>query len=111
LQELSQLELDSVTCTRPGSCLAGGGYTNRSHGRLALEAIETSGKWTRASEIMLPGDVRSTQQNGILADDPAVDCPRTGHCTAVGSYEHGIAARGFSKSSADAAQIASPGGR
>ncbi|HEY3906972.1 MAG TPA: hypothetical protein VGM14_23910 [Streptosporangiaceae bacterium] len=108
---LSHLQLESVTCTKPGTCLAAGNYTNRSHGSLMMAAVLTDGKWTRASEITLPGGVRSTQQNGIWAGGGVVDCPSSGNCTAVGLYTHGTNASGFSMTSADAAQIAPPGGR
>jgi hypothetical protein len=69
---LSDLELDSVTCTRPGVCLVVGNYTSRRLGLLLMAAVDTGGKWTRAKEIALPGDARSNPRNGIFAGGGAV---------------------------------------
>jgi hypothetical protein len=107
---LANLELDSVTCTRPGVCLAVGNYTSRNRGLLMMAAVDAGGRWTRAKEITLPGDAHSSVKNEIFADGGAVACPSSGNCTSVGSYQHGITPSGVPVTSADAAQIAPPGG-
>lgn len=76
--------LNSVTCTKPGDCVAAGTYENKNGNSHIWIANESAGRWVRPSKVELPPNTIT----GIFADDEAfaVDCTRSGYCAFDGSY-------------------------
>lgn len=71
--------LTSVSCTRPGYCVAVGTYIDGGTGELQGMAVsEAHGVWGQATEMTGPN-----QTSGALA---SVTCASPGNCEAVGSY-------------------------
>lgn len=70
-------DLNAVTCSGPGSCVAGG----EDNDLRAVIATEARGAWSRADEIAAPG--------GYLgpAAITGVACVTATSCTAVGTYD------------------------
>jgi hypothetical protein len=73
-------EVDAVSCTAPGTCVAGG-YYNRS-GSQAFVVTEAGGRWGQARPV--PGLARLNVSAD--ADIHAISCSSASRCTAVGSY-------------------------
>jgi hypothetical protein len=75
-----------LTCSSPGNCLAGGGYSpNHPHlplDQLVFVAAEVNGVWHRAEPVL--GVAR--MNTGHDADIPAVSCASAGNCSVGGSY-------------------------
>lgn len=67
--------LSSLVCTRAGTCIATGTYTNSSSERKTMVAEETSGTWGRAVELALP-----------LTEELSPACPPSGPCVIVANY-------------------------
>jgi hypothetical protein len=79
-------ELDGVTCTSAGSCVAVGQYQDASALIQAMVETEAAGTWApQASEITAPTDASSTSPNSTLF---SVSCTSLGNCLAVGTYEN-----------------------
>jgi hypothetical protein len=78
-------QLDSVTCTSAGNCVAVGSYADAFLGSQAMVAVETNGAWGRASELALPAGADTTAE-GQHAELSSVACTSPGNCVAVGSY-------------------------
>jgi hypothetical protein len=76
------LQLFSVTCASPGSCVAVGDYQDSSGFFQGLRVAKTRGKWRRAAEIALPANASANPDATLTS----VACARTGSCEAVGSY-------------------------
>ncbi|MGO9759751.1 MAG: hypothetical protein ACLP1Q_00605 [Solirubrobacteraceae bacterium] len=78
-------QLDSVTCTSPGNCVAAGSYTDTGSSSQAMVATETGGVWGQASELTLPSNANTTAgaQNARL---DSLTCTGPGSCVAVGYY-------------------------
>jgi hypothetical protein len=74
-------EVNQVTCTSPGNCVAAGAYVDV-RGLQSLVATEVNGTW--AGGIEVPG----TGQLNVLALGAAgfVSCPQAGSCTLAGFY-------------------------
>jgi len=79
--------LDTLSCTRAGSCVAGGTYSlfapPEISNQLAMVASESNGIWHTAREVSLPADASVTGQGAVVT---GIACPRPGMCTAVGVY-------------------------
>ena len=73
--------LYSVTCTRPGTCVATGFYYGRPFGSHALAVIETGGRWRQAVQVRPPPGAAS-----FGASLFSVVCPRVRICEAAGGY-------------------------
>ena len=78
----------SVACTRPGSCVAVGTYSNADvdlgADGLPVAAEETNGDWRRALQLNLPNDATaSPPQTSWLT---SVACPDRAECVAAGFY-------------------------
>jgi hypothetical protein len=74
-------DLNAVSCTSVGDCVAVGVYSDR--GRIdhyqAMVAMETRGVWTRAAKLAaLPGN--------LYGGGLSVACTRPRECVAVGTY-------------------------
>ena len=74
-----------ISCASPGSCSAGGTYTDATGNNQAFVADETNGTW--ASAIEIPGT--STLNVGGSAYLFGVSCASAGNCSAAGSYADG----------------------
>lgn len=79
--------IDSVTCTSAGNCETGGYYTdtNGAHDTQALDASETNGVWSQASQLPVPSDA-ATAPGAQNASFKSVICTSPGNCVAVGHY-------------------------
>jgi hypothetical protein len=73
--------LTGVSCTRPGSCVAVGGFT-RVDSPEAMAETESGGHWHRAVAIRPPTNASSDPSAHLSA----VSCPKAGDCVAVGGY-------------------------
>jgi hypothetical protein len=74
--------LAGVSCTRPGSCVAVGGFTRAGGSLEAMAETESGGRWQRAVAIRPPANAAS----GPSAHLSAVSCPKARDCVAVGGY-------------------------
>lgn len=74
--------LTGVSCTRPGSCVAVGGYTTLASSGEAMAETESGGHWRRALTIRPPADASGNPSAHLSA----VSCPKAGDCVAVGGY-------------------------
>jgi hypothetical protein len=72
----------SVSCPRPGDCVAGGYYTDRYRHQQAFVVTQTNGRWGKAFEV--PGTAALNAEG--LAAVNAVSCGFTGNCTVGGEY-------------------------
>jgi cytochrome c551/c552 len=81
----------SVACATPGNCVAVGTYEDVNVDTLAMDATETNGTWSRASELALPS-ARDDEEDPF-ATLTSVACTGPGSCVAVGSYEEGTTTR------------------
>ncbi len=71
---------ESVSCSRPGSCVAVGNY--RSNGEFeGFTAAESSGVWHQARQVRLPANAGTTG-----ASISAVACTGPGSCVLAGNY-------------------------
>jgi hypothetical protein len=74
--------VESVSCTAPGTCGAGGYYTDSSGHRQAFVVTETNGTWGSAEEV----PASATLNQGGYAAIASVSCPAPGSCSAGGYY-------------------------
>ena len=72
----------SVSCARPGSCSAGGFYTDAGKSQQAFVVTEARGTWQRAREVRGTGKLNK----GGLAAVTSVSCAEPGTCSAGGTY-------------------------
>lgn len=75
--------LASVACTGPATCVAIGGYNDRSDSEQSMIVTESHGVWGQALQVALPPDARPNDQGTTLS---AVACPAAGSCVVTGSY-------------------------
>ena len=73
---------ESVSCTSPGNCSAGGFYTDGSGHQQAFVVREQNGTWGAAKEV--PGTAVLNQGGGALIS--SVSCASAGNCGAGGFY-------------------------
>jgi hypothetical protein len=74
--------INSVSCTSPGNCSAGGAYTDRSRNLQGFVVSELNGVWQPAEEV--PG--MPTLNKGGHAGMNSVSCASSGNCSAGGQY-------------------------
>ncbi len=74
-----QAALTSIACPAAGSCVAVGGYDDRSGNAQPMFAVQSGGVWGRATEI-------TTASGGALL---AITCRSVRSCVAVGSSQAG----------------------
>src|SRR6516225_12221251 len=74
--------ITSVSCASPGTCSAGGSYTDSSGGGQAFVVSEVNGSWGKAKEV--PGLAALNQGGSALIT--SVSCARAGTCAAGGWY-------------------------
>jgi hypothetical protein len=75
--------VQSLSCSSPGNCAAGGTYQDGAQQSHAFVANEISGTWQAAIEV--PGTT-PPNENGSGADLSSVSCASAGNCAAGGSY-------------------------
>jgi Putative Ig domain len=78
-------ELAAVACTTPGNCTAVGSDPDSSGNQQAMVAAETAGTWGQAAQVALPAGATADSTPGSIGLN-AIACPKSGHCTAAGSY-------------------------
>jgi hypothetical protein len=74
--------LAQISCSSPGNCAAGGGYTEASGQGQAFVVSEKNGWWGTAIEV--PG--LAALNTGGLAEIYSLSCGSAGNCVAGGSY-------------------------
>jgi hypothetical protein len=74
-------QVNSVSCSSPGNCSAGGWYTDSSGRSRAFIIREVKGTWQKA--IRVPGTFGPSK---YFAQLDAVSCASAGNCSALGSY-------------------------
>ena len=74
--------IDSVSCTTPGNCSAGGSYTDSSFHQQAFVASQVNGTWHTAIEV--PGTAALNQGGDAVLS--SVSCASAGNCSAGGFY-------------------------
>lgn len=72
-----------VSCTGPGSCVAGGFYTDKASSDQLMVAVESKGRWGRALELKLPSNAAAVDEDAYIG---GLACARVGYCSAVGDY-------------------------
>jgi hypothetical protein len=72
--------VNSISCAAPGTCAAGGSYTDAKGNLEAYVAAETGGTWGTAQE-MEPSDTKNTD-----GEINSVSCGAPGVCAAAGDY-------------------------
>ncbi len=77
--------VDSVSCSAPGDCAAGGSYLDSSANSQAFVADEVSGTWGTAHELPDSGTLNSGGNAAVMS----VSCTTSGNCSAGGSYSAG----------------------
>jgi hypothetical protein len=87
----SQLaDLNGVSCTAAGSCIAVGDYTDGSGASQVMTAAEANGSWGAGAELALPTNT-DTATGRQSADLNGIACVSAGSCTAVGEYRNSSA--------------------
>ncbi|HVB46166.1 MAG TPA: hypothetical protein VNF47_26135 [Streptosporangiaceae bacterium] len=75
--------LNSVTCTRPGSCVAVGGYDDTALNAYSFAVTQTAGVWSRAKKVATVPSDAAPHPRALLH---SVTCTPSGGCAAVGNY-------------------------
>jgi hypothetical protein len=75
-------QVESVSCSSPGNCSAGGVYSETDTHSQAFVVNETDGVWERAEEV--PGT--AVLNKGADAGINSVSCASPGNCSAGGFY-------------------------
>ena len=83
--------VNSVSCTSPGNCTAGGTYGTSSSpsGNDPFVISESNGHWGAALEVA--SNINTDNQGAINA----ISCPTMGACVAVGTYTGSVGTQGF----------------
>lgn len=76
-------QIDSVSCTAPGDCGAGGYYTDASGNQQAFVVTEAGGIWRSAREVPGTAAVDLVSPGGEVL---SVSCAMAGNCSAGGYY-------------------------
>ena len=72
--------VNSVSCTSPGNCSAGGSYTDANGDQWAFVASEVNGTWQNVTDV--PGTAALGRDAGVNS----VSCTSAGNCSAGGWY-------------------------
>jgi len=81
LNQGGHAQVNSVSCSSPGNCSAGGWYTDRSRRTQAFIVSEVKGTWHTAIEV--PG---TAALNKAFAQVNSVSCASAGNCSGGGYY-------------------------
>ena len=77
-------DLNSVVCSRSGTCQAVGNYVNGSNLGQVMAVTQAKGRWGRAAELRLPSNTRTTP--GADGELIGLACSGAGSCAAAGGY-------------------------
>jgi hypothetical protein len=77
------VEINGLTCTSRGSCVAVGSYAIGQNRTLAMAVIESKGRWERGVAIAPPANI---YRRYTLEDFQAAACAGVSYCVAVGNY-------------------------
>ena len=83
-QERQNSLLGGIWCARDGRCAAVGSYTTNAGSQDAMVVRERRARWSRASELSLPGDAARTAQSAGLY---SIACIAASDCIGVGAYK------------------------
>jgi hypothetical protein len=75
--------LNEVSCSSPGYCIAVGSFTNSDGNTEAFTMTSIDGEWDTARPAQFEDGIQSDEP---YADFTSVSCPTDGNCTAVGSF-------------------------
>ncbi len=78
----TDFQLNGVSCSALGACLAVGNYQDRSGHFEAMALAESKGRWGPARELPMPADAGPDPGAFILG----VACPETGSCVVTADY-------------------------
>jgi hypothetical protein len=78
-------EVSSVSCGAPGSCAAGGEYTDHRNREQGFVVSERHGVWGKAIEVPGLGAVNTGKISGVVGTE-SVSCAPAGSCAAGGDY-------------------------
>ena len=78
--------VNSVSCTSPGNCTAGGLYADRFGSVQAFVVSQRGGRWGKALEV--PGTAALNKGSG--GEVNSVSCTAPGTCTAGGRYANSV---------------------
>lgn len=86
--------LFSVACPAAGACLATGQYKTSTGAFAPMIVMQSAGKWTGKTRIVLPSDASTSSKR--FADARGVSCTSNGYCSVVGFYQaQSSVSRGF----------------
>ena len=91
LDVLGQGDLESVSCSSPGNCSAGGSYLDGNDNYQAFVVTQRHGRWGQAIEV--PGSARLNA--GGIAQIESVSCTGVGDCSAGGDYTSALSQQAF----------------
>ena len=80
----TDFQINGVSCSGPGACVAVGNYKDSSGHFDAMAVTESKGKFGNARELPLPSDAGADPGAFVLR----VDCPKTGFCVATADYNN-----------------------
>jgi hypothetical protein len=76
-------QVNGLSCTSAGSCVAGGSYTDKNRSTHGFVAVERNGHWGTATGV--PG-LAALARRGGQTQVQAVSCTPAGRCALGGSY-------------------------
>jgi Putative Ig domain len=89
--------LDTIACTAPGYCEAGGSYVDNIFSTQPMVVAETAGTWGTATRLTLPAgaNVSNTGLSNFGEGEQAagvssISCPSSGTCELVGYYQNSL---------------------
>jgi hypothetical protein len=86
--------LNSITCSFPTTCVAGGSFYKAPQGGLPMVAVESAGKWGRGVALRLPPGANPSAQDALVT---SIACRGAGKnsCVAVGYYRDAAGMQAF----------------
>jgi hypothetical protein len=90
--------LDTLACSGARSCAGGGTYQSRSGAFEPMVVTQTSGRWKRAQELLLPAGAFAANPDAAVS---SIACTGTRSCVAVGGYAYDSAGRGHAFTAAE----------
>jgi hypothetical protein len=78
--------LDSVSCSSPGNCAAGGDFLDGRGLWHAFVVTQAGGRWGKAQDVLGINSLKLLGESITSSNVEFVSCPSAGNCSAVGSY-------------------------
>ncbi|HXW72704.1 MAG TPA: hypothetical protein VEK34_14980 [Methylocella sp.] len=82
--QFANFNLNSLTCTSPGNCVAVGNYTDNNGNSPLFILTETNGVWAQGAELNLLLPANAAANTVTLV---GLTCTSAGNCVAVGVYD------------------------